>query len=84
MALVVIGPRRADHNPKTCKQARFELSGRFLASPWPILANWLLNKQPLQMVLQQMVLVAHGLRRVKHNPETCKKTKFEFSGRFLD
>ena len=51
MALVVIGPRRADHNPKTYEQARFELSGRFLASPRPILTSWLLNIQPLQMDL---------------------------------
>ena len=76
--LVVNGPLRAKHNPKLCKQTKFKLSGRFLASPRPILASWLLNIQPLQMVL-----VAQGLRWTKHNPEICKQTKFELSGRFL-
>ena len=76
--LVVNGPLRAKHNPKICKQTKFKLYGRFMASPMTILASWLLSKQPLQMVL-----VAHGLRRTKHNPEICKQTKFELSGRFL-
>ena len=38
MALVVIGPRREKHDPKICKETKFELSGTFLASPRPVFA----------------------------------------------
>ena len=78
MALVVIGPRRADCNPKICKQTKFEVSGTILASPRPIFAFRLLNKLPLQMAL-----VVIGPNRADHNPKICKETKFELSETIL-
>ena len=76
--VVVIGPQKAEHNPKICKQSKFKLSATILASPTPIFAFRLLNKLPLQMAL-----VVIGPYRAEHNPKICKQTKFELSGTFL-
>ena len=67
MALVVIGPHREKHDPKICKETKFELSGTFLASPRPVFAFQLLNKLPLQMAL-----VVIGPCRAEHNPKISK------------
>ena len=78
MALEVIGPRRAKHNPKICKQTKFELPGTVLASSRPIFALLIQNK-----LLLQIALVVTWPCRKKHNSKLCKQTKFELSGRSL-
>ena len=75
MALVVIGPHKAEHNPKISKQSKFELSRTILASTRLIFAFWLLNKLPLQMAL-----VVIGPYRAEHNPKICQEIKFELFG----
>ena len=75
MALVVLGPRREKHDPKICKEAKFELSGTFLASPRIVFAFRLLNKLPLRMAL-----VVIGPYRAEPNPKICQEIKFELSG----